>query len=246
MRTGKAKITHMYHSGFVVETRNHILIFDYITNKNIGNMSLMDDFIGKEKEVFVFVTHGHKDHFDPVILTWVEYNPNIKYIISDDIFIDTHNQNLYFVEKYNSLKFDNITIETYGTTDRGLSYLVKVDDLNIYHSGDLNWWHWKSDNENTQKKEEVDYKREVDLLKGKDIDIAFVPADPRLDEYYYLAGEYFAKTISPGLLIPMHFGDKIEISHKFSEKINYLDTKVWRINGSLDQYNYVDKKTGNS
>lgn len=241
MKNGEGKITHIYHSAFIIETLNHVLVFDYITNKSIGNMSLMDTFIGKEKEVFVFVTHGHKDHFDPVILTWTEYNPKIKYIISDDIFIDTDDKNLFYIDKYNSLKFDDLTVETYGTTDRGLSFLVKTDDLNIYHSGDLNWWHWKNDDKNTQLKEETDYKREVDMLKDKDIDIAFVPVDPRLEEFFHLGGEYFANTVKPKLLVPMHFGDNIEVTNDFSNRINASDSRIWTINDSLDDYIYRKK-----
>lgn len=243
MNKGESKITYIYHSSFVVETQNHILIFDYTTNSYIDNMNLMDSFIGNEKKVLVFVTHGHRDHFDPVILTWVEYNDKIKYIISDDIFINTNNENIYYIDKYNSLKFNNIIIETYGTTDRGLSYLVKLDDLTIYHSGDLNWWHWKNDDNETQIKEETDFKKEIDIIKGNNIDIAFVPVDPRLDKSYYLGGEYFAKTIKPKLLIPMHFEDKIEISHKFKNKVKSLYPKVWAINNPLDQYLFDKKST---
>ncbi|MBS4536553.1 MBL fold metallo-hydrolase [Clostridium sp. D2Q-14] len=243
MKKGETKITYMYHSGFFVETKNYILVFDYITNSYIDNISLMNLFIGNKKEVFVFVTHGHRDHFDPIILTWTEYNNKIKYIISDDISINIDNKNIYYINKYNSLKFDNIIIKTYGTTDRGLSYLVNLDNLNIYHSGDLNWWHWKNDDKNTQIKEEMDYKKEINIIEEKNIDVAFVPVDPRLDENYYLGGKYFAQTIKPKLLIPMHFEDKIEISNKFAKKIENLNSTVWEINKPLDEYLFRKKYT---
>jgi L-ascorbate metabolism protein UlaG (beta-lactamase superfamily) len=245
MKLNQGIVTHIYHSTFVVETRNHLLIFDYIPNKNIDNTSFMNKFICQDKDILIFVTHGHGDHFDPVILKWSNYNPKVTYIISDDISFDEKIHTLFYMEKYRSLKLQDVSIETYGTTDKGLSYFVHCDGLNIYHAGDLNWWHWKKNAPKTQEKEALDYKKEVNMLKGKDIDIAFVPVDPRLEEFYYLGGEYFASRIKPHLLVPMHFRDERHITHQFSDKLKgqpIKDVKVWSINKPLEEYHYSKNK----
>lgn len=240
MNLKESDITYIFHSSFLVETKEHILIFDYIKNQNIDENTLKNKFSSTHKDIYVFVTHSHDDHFDPSIFSWNEFNTNIKYIISDDIFIEREVPNLYYIDKYNYLKQNNILIETYGTTDKGLSFFVSVDGLNIYHSGDLNWWHWKNDDNKSQLKEEEDYKKEVDMLQNKNIDIAFVPVDPRLEEYYYLGAEYFLEYIKPNLLVPMHFGDKVEVSHDLNEKFEskYLESKIWGINNPLEVYHY--------
>ena len=53
------KITYINHSGFLIETKDCYYIFDYYK----GELPLLD----KKKEVIVFCSHFHKDHFNPVI-----------------------------------------------------------------------------------------------------------------------------------------------------------------------------------
>ena len=69
-----ARITYLYHSGFVVETQNHVLVFDYYLDDvdagkkrgiDAGVISLSD--LPKNKKITVFVSHNHGDHFNPVI-----------------------------------------------------------------------------------------------------------------------------------------------------------------------------------
>ena len=53
------KITYINHSGFLIETKDCYYIFDYYK----GELPPLD----KKKEVIVFCSHFHKDHFNPVI-----------------------------------------------------------------------------------------------------------------------------------------------------------------------------------
>jgi len=242
MDTNKGKITHLFHSSVTVETKNHFLVFDYCDprpNFMLSSDSLLSNESFKDKEnIFVFVTHSHGDHFDPIILDWDSENTPITYIFSDDVVIENLKSNYYFMKKYESKRFKSIHVTTYGTTDIGLSFLVEVDGLTIYHGGDLNWWHWKSDAKDIQIKEERDFKYEVDKLQSNRIDIAFIPVDPNLEEYYYLGGEYFAKTIKPSIIIPMHFTNNYSICKEFSEKIKNLDTKVAQLSSDHKSYIY--------
>ncbi len=227
------KITHLFHSGFIAETKKHTLVFDYFNYEGNINFNLdgilSSNYFADKENVFVFVTHGHGDHFSDSIFNWENFNSNIKYILSDDIHINNPKSNYYFIKPDENLKVEGMKIKTFGSTDRGVSFLVYVDDFSIFHSGDLNWWHWKNDSPNAHAKEAEDFKREVDKLRDyidEEIDVAFVPVDPRLEEFYYLAGEYFAKTIKPNLLIPMHFSTSYSITEKFRDKISDLDVKT--------------------
>jgi len=218
MTRSKVKVTHLFHSGFMLETEHHVLIFDYFEGDDCLKLT-HEDFKNIEN-VFVFSTHSHRDHFDKKILDWNASNINIHYVLSDDITLKYPEPNHHFMKPYEHKLIDKLNIITYGSTDLGLSFLVEVDGFSIFHAGDLNWWHWKKDSQEGQEKEEKDYKTEVDRLKGKEIDIAFIPVDPRLDEYYYLAGEYFAKTINPKVIVPMHFSNHYGIVKAFHDKIS--------------------------
>lgn len=245
MSINKAYITHLFHSSFLIEINNNLLVFDYFdyASHYIINSSkiLTPEFFSDKQNVYVFVSHSHKDHYDPLIFKWQEANPKINYILSNDIKIENKKPNYYIVDKYESFSIDNIKISTFGSTDLGVSYLIKVDGITIFHAGDLNWWCWKNDTIEAQQKEEKDFKKELDKIKEKKIDIAFFPVDPRLDENYYLGGEYFAKTIIPKLLVPMHFSDKFYIPKKFKKKIQHLDVKVADITERKRNFIYETK-----
>ncbi len=190
------------------------------------------DILEKYDDVYVFVSHRHSDHYNPVIFEWEQYNPNIKYILSDDIIRENKrdNKNVYYMKKDEQISLDDISISAYGSTDQGLSFLLFYNGKTIFHAGDLNWWHWSSFSEEQLQQEEADFKKEVNKLKGKKIDIAFVPVDPRLKNYHYLAGEYFIETLRPSLFVPIHFGDEYNITEEFARRLSDYDTKIAIIN----------------
>ncbi len=61
----------------------------------------------------------------------------------------------------------------------------------FFHSGDLNWWHWSDFTPEQQKQEEEQFKNQIELIRDLNIDVAFVPLDPRLGDAYYFAGKIF-------------------------------------------------------
>ncbi|MFW5971978.1 MAG: MBL fold metallo-hydrolase [Bacillota bacterium] len=227
-------IYHLFHSGVAVEINNMLLVFDYYKDNSRNSRDglaggvVTGDQIEKYEQIYVFASHSHYDHFNPVIFEWKQYNKNIDYILSDDINVS---EDAHFLKKGDSISVNNLDITAYGSTDKGVSFLVQVkldneDGIIIFHSGDLNWWYWKSFTSEQLKQEERDFKEEVDKLKKYDIDIAFVPVDPRLDEYYYLAGEYFIETIKPSLFVPIHFAGKYSITEKFADKYSQVETDI--------------------
>ncbi|MPQ30794.1 MBL fold metallo-hydrolase [Clostridium estertheticum] len=229
----KAKIYYIYHSGFVVKTENHFLIFDYYKEpiENQNRVLLSPENIKEMKNVYVFSSHSHADHYNPKILEWEKYNDNIQYILSDDIKTDKDKSNYNFMGEGDEKVFQDIYVKAYGSTDIGISFLVKVDGLTIFHAGDLNWWHWKEDSLDEQTLAESLFKAHIEKIKEeKPIDIAFFPVDPRLCGDYYIGGEYFAKNIQPWVLIPMHFGDDVDITKQFVNRMNKINIKAALIN----------------
>lgn len=227
----KAKIRYLYHDGFMIETKSHILIFDYYNDSSSGGRSLnegviSEDVLKSKKDIYVFVSHSHGDHFNPIIFKWRDINPKIKYILSSDIKAkDIYPENK-MISEGEIIELNDIFIKAYGSTDVGISFLVKTDGINIFHAGDLNLWHWKDESDEYNIQMSKDFKSKVNKIIEKQIDIAFFPVDPRLEEYYYLGGEYFIKELSPKLFIPMHFWDKHEITQSFAEKLKGSGSKI--------------------
>jgi L-ascorbate metabolism protein UlaG (beta-lactamase superfamily) len=235
MEKASLRIHYLYHSGFAVETPNHFLIFDYFndvpegTERSISNGVISEHDIITKKDVLVFSSHGHYDHFNPVIFNWEKYNPNIQYILSSDIELTTIKSKYHSMALYKSIKLDNITIKTFGSTDIGVSFLVNVDGISIFHAGDLNWWHWKDDTNEERKAAEENFKYEIEKILNQQVDIAFFPVDPRLEEFYYIGAEYFIQKVKPEILVPMHFGDNLDITNTFSKKVKDLSTVIVEI-----------------
>lgn len=197
------KVEYIFNSGFTVETKNHFLIFDYYKG----------DINFSNKKTTVFVTHGHADHYNPQIFN---FKGDIDYVISDDLKVE---QNVNYVKPGSEIKLNDIDIKVFGSTDLGVSILVCVDNLNIFHAGDLNWWYWENDSDEEKSDMEKQFKAEIDKIKDNDIDLAFFPVDPRLGEAFSKGGEYFIDEVSPKYFVPMHFGDNYDATTSFIHKI---------------------------
>lgn len=228
----KAKINYLYHSSFIMETNSQIFIFDYYNDnsngqgRSLNDGVICDEIFNNDKSIYVFASHGHGDHFNSLIFEWKKINPNIKYILSSDIEIKDNYPEHNVISEGDSIEFKDIIVKAYGSTDIGVSFMIKTEDMNIFHAGDLNWWHWNGESEEFNTNMAKDFKAQIDKLKNNDIDIAFFPVDYRLEENYYLGGEYFIENLSPKLFIPMHFGDYPEVTKDFSQKLKDSKTKI--------------------
>lgn len=194
------KITYIHHSSFAVELDSCILLFDYFK----GNLP---DF-NKNKKLYVFSSHSHHDHFNKSVFELEKSHPNVKYILSDDIQV-TSSKNINFISANEKLGVDNLEIETLLSSDLGVAFIVKVENKTIYHAGDLNWWHWEGENsiEDNDEAERM-FKDSINKIDKRNIDLAFLPLDPRQGDYYYLGFYYFMKKTNTKIAVPMHlWGD---------------------------------------
>jgi L-ascorbate metabolism protein UlaG (beta-lactamase superfamily) len=231
------KINYLYNSGFTLETGKHFLIFDYFKDevesgeKNISNGAIGEVDLQKDKKIVVFSSHSHGDHFNPVILDWRNVRRDINYVLSSDIKINETDNRIKFLSAYEELKFDDVYVKAYGSTDIGISFLVRIDGITIFHAGDLNWWYWWDDTEEEIKRAEEWFKSEIEKIKGEVINVAFFPVDPRLEHNYYLGAHYFLERVGAGVLIPMHFGENFNITREFRERFENLAAEIIEISG---------------
>lgn len=234
-------IYYIYHSAFVVELKKHILIFDFYkipNNKKNKEEDFYNNFLRKEgKEILVFSTHSHSDHFNKEILKWSEFNKNIKYILSEDIKLPYNDKKFIFTKEGESLElFENekIKIHTFGSTDLGSSFYVNIEGKNIFHAGDLHFWHWEDDSlleEKEMKERYISILQEIRKLSQ--IDIAFTPVDPRLGKNVYEGVDIFYEILEPKIIIPMHFSDDYSAMTGFLNRFQGKNVKVVEIKDSM-------------
>ena len=222
------KVTYIFHSGFLVETEKVILVFDYYKS------DMPEVVKDKSKKVYFFASHTHSDHFNPVIFEYA--GSNVTYIISHDIkdkishrdMLDNfENVNLVYVKADEKIKFDiddaeYIEIETLKSTDRGVAFIVSLDGKTIYHAGDLNEWIFDRMDKAKRNDMIVRYDREMNKIKDREIDIAFLPVDYRLGEYKYNGPLKFLNNTRTKIVFPMHMWKKYREIPEFK---NYIDEK---------------------
>jgi len=194
------KIICTGHSGFLIRLDEYNLIFDYFTDeKNIIKPEIFEG-----KKTCVFVSHNHGDHYNKKIFDW-ENLGEIVYILEKDCKADNDIIKIAEGEEISVLD-GTVNIKTYGSTDEGVSFLVKVGSATIFHAGDLNDWYWEDELSPEELAEwEENYLRIIRKLAGVHIDIAFMPEDPRLGVHARRGIEYFEKIVMPKRIIPMHF-----------------------------------------
>lgn len=240
------KIYYVYHSCFILEFNSCYIMFDYYKHhkdKKIQNFdfdNLLQNIMESNKPFYIFVSHGHSDHFNRKIF---DYNSsNTTYILSDDIEpnkVKTNTSNISevlsntkFIGSEKHIELGCLKIDSFSSTDLGLSFLISVENKNIFYAGDLNWWAWSDDTKEEAKYMENLYKGIIDQIKSAKIpiDVAFFPVDKRLEQNYDLGGSYFINELEPKYFIPMHFGNEFDSLKMFSDKYKNIYTKTNIIN----------------
>ncbi len=212
------KISYVGHSGFLVEWEACYWLFDYHT----GDIPQMDE----EKKVFVFVSHKHGDHLNPRVFDLRHEYPNIEYVLSSDIEVpqgDWVSKQVTRVEpekRYELCDGDSqmVLLATLRSTDLGVAFLLSYLGKTVYHAGDLNLWMWKEETKQYNEDMAAAFREQMNHLKGIAIDVAFVPLDPRQEEYYYLGLEALLNTAKVKRVFPMHFGSEFSVIERYKMK----------------------------
>ena len=207
------KITYIHHSAFLVETESVYLLFDYFQGK-------LPEF-SEEKPLYVFASHRHPDHFSKVIFELEEKHPKIHYILAFDIWSkrvpESCKGKTEFLNPGQILKDGTLKVEGFKSTDEGVAFWCSVDGLEIYHAGDLNHWYWDGEDPQWNKNMAKAYQEEISKMHGRTADIAFLPLDPRLGEYFYLGIDDFVREVDTKLIFPMHFWGEYDVAERLKQ-----------------------------
>lgn len=206
---------YLYNSGFLVEFEKTLVIIDYYRDQSVIDAKRLL----KADDVYVLSSHGHSDHFNPVILDWCK-GGTITYLFSKDILESqkaSENQ-AHYLSKGDEYSDGILTVKAFGSTDEGISFLIHLGGKSIFHAGDLNNWHWAEEStaEESQEYEEhfLSELKEI-AQETKSIDVVMFPIDPRLGNDYMRGAKQFLEQIRTGLFIPMHFGDHFNKANAF-------------------------------
>lgn len=229
------KVRYLYHSGYWVELAQTVLVFDYYK----GELPP----VPAGKKLFVFVSHKHQDHFQPAVLRWAEKEGqgDARYFFGNDVKL-----NAGYLERYGipadllqravrvrpgeAIEYDKeqLHVEALRSTDQGVAFLVRLQEINIYHAGDLNHWYWEEESPAWNRQMEQDYHTRIDQLEGEHFQLAFIPLDPRLGKGFGYGMDYFLQKVNADYIFPMHMWEdyqiisrykKTELGQRFAEKI---------------------------
>jgi len=221
MNKSSVSVTFFYHSCVAVESAKAYLLFDCFLRKPPVKIPFPNN-----KKVYIFSSHGHNDHYSPCIFD-DGFAPGLtSYILSNDIKDVPKNKPIIWVKPYQTYPLDNLSIKTFGTTDLGVSFLVNIDGFQLFHSGDLNWWHWENFSKEKQELEKTDFQNEIAKIPKGPLDLAFVPVDPRLGDASYLAAHYFIDKLMPKYFVPIHLQTDFQVMKDFSKTVNPAHSHV--------------------
>ena len=198
------KIVYLAHSGFAILTEKATIVVDYYSDSCIGNRCLSrgvvdEDLLSRPGRFYVLCTHGHADHFNPVILSWREKRRDIVYLFSQDILESglARSQDAIYLKPGHTYSDECLHAAAFGSTD----------------------WHW---NEEVPCEEAVGYEKaflqELSLLAAAypHFDAAMFPVDPRLGKDYMRGAQQFVDAIEVDHFIPMHFGEHYDKANAFA------------------------------
>ena len=194
------KITHIYHSGFVIELESTVLIFDWYSGE-------LPDF-DPGKKVFVFVTHGHADHYSSRIWTLRGMYQNICYILDCCTAPEQKGDNIFHVQPGRHYRIRNTLVYAIRSNDEGVAYVVSAEGYNFFHAGDLNIWHWKDSQDDQNAYSLKIYRRQIEKISSWSFDAAMLPLDPRLEDKAPNAIIEFLSTVECRHLFPMHYWNR--------------------------------------
>lgn len=213
------KVTYIGHSGFSVETGEVVLLFDYYR----GEIPAFPT----DAKIYVFSSHRHQDHFNFDIFQLQEKYDDVSYILSKDItkkykpkyLQSKRGLSAKCCEAITSLdageRYEDayILVQAIPSTDIGVAFIVtdKAAGKVIYHAGDLNWWTWEGESAEEYALMTKAFQEDIACLKDYEIDIAFLPLDPRQGERFFLGFDYVMKRICIKKAYPMHCWDDFSV-----------------------------------
>lgn len=240
------KITYVWHDCFVVETKSAMFVFDYWLDAD-GTPAELPAVIAsadRDKTLYVLVSHGHKDHYNPAVFSWASEFRDVRYVVSRDVMkrirhvvsaTSVYSGPKVAPERVTALRpgecfyAEGVRIAAFPSTDIGNSYIVEADGRRLFHAGDLNAWIWKDESTKAEVRKAMgDYRaclRDIhaylEHASDRAIDYCFFPVDSRIGTDYFIGASIFVREFDVRKFFPMHFalGDEEERSRRRADAL---------------------------
>lgn len=209
-------VQYIYHSCFVVETDNVLIVYDYWKDNDEQLLHKMLASLGS-KQLYFIVSHFHEDHYNPEIL---EY-PNARLLVS----YDTSKRRRIKPPKATAVlrptdvfEDEYLRLNALRSTDVGIASLVTLPDgTTIYHAGDNNNWYFP-ENEDEHIRCSLDEMEGMFLSNLKEVrnitkyvNHVMFPVDPRLGTEMLRGACQWLQQIKTAYFYPMHCWDQTDI-----------------------------------
>ena len=228
---GHAQIIYSGHSGWVVKTKNNILVFDYWKpNRAPDFPSLRNGWLTEAGAsglpVTVFTSHDHQDHYDVAALKELAgVSDRVSYVYgfapkkmkkkegaccekaeakaekTKKVKMDSEFTRFTAMKPRTHQTINGIEVTTINSIDTGVGFLVSVDGITFFHPGD---------HADLSPEDEKAYFAEIDYLKDQNakVDVAFMPVSGCPSRWKIESvKDGFVKTIAalkPKAVFPMH------------------------------------------
>jgi len=224
LNPGEATLWHLGHCGWAIKTSDHVLVFDYQperftpANPGLANGRLSAHEL-REHDVWIFVTHGHGDHFDPAIFALADQLPRVHYVYGFNPS-EVRGAGPYSGPEYTAMpprsdrSWGDLRVVTIESNDAGVGFLVTVDGVSVYHAGDHAGWR---DGQREGFTGEVDRLQALDLA----VDLAFLNVTgchtrgqcPLED-----GTQYTVDHLKPAAWLPTHAGGQEHLYREFADR----------------------------
>ena len=206
------RVTHLYHSGFLIELKDCTLLFDwYPTSQERLNKDLA--LIRRDKKLYAFVSHAHSDHYLPSIWKFAQVLPgcDVTFIVDAQVAGDAPGEldlDVVACDPEQVYEIDErMEVTTLNSTDEGIAFCVDVNGRTIYHAGDLSVWWWPNRDRALNERSEAQCRYFLEVLEGKHIDLAMLPITPRAGADGDRGIELFMRQVGADVVVPMHYAD---------------------------------------
>ncbi|UCH10629.1 MAG: MBL fold metallo-hydrolase [Fidelibacterota bacterium] len=221
--TGDTHVWYLGANGYAVSINNKLLIFDYQEGTDPDppaagkRRNLQRGYIDPDElqscQVYVFVTHSHFDHYDPVIYQWESRIDSITYFFGWEAGDDPEHH--YLSDYRAQTQVGDMEVYTIYSHHAGVpevAYLVKVDGATIYHNGDY----------------KAEYVADYTYLGtlADSIDMAFVIGVPDVNHQYFLQAVLLVELFSPTYIFPMNREDDPSRIRQFRNLFQELQPDV--------------------
>ncbi len=202
LRKKQAVIWHLFNTGWVIKTKNCLLIFDYdydppdhfalppailpcLSSGEIDPLQIRD------QKVFVFLPFFRDPDRIDIILSWKKSIKDITYIAGEDKIKDSA---FVYIGPRQQKRLKNLEISTIKSNGFGVGFVVKVDGLTVFYGGD----HQSSEESWSMFSKEIDFLQE----KIKKFDLVFLQMMFQ-EQIQSDKGVFYAlKKLKPAVLFP--------------------------------------------